>query len=311
MVKLLSLGKSVSKLNNNDSPLFASCHTWYTRKFVEIFDTPENCRLFADEDGNLKKIKVLDFLVITGRVACKVQTDNGQTSKIEILFNEWDSTTWEKLISSWSDSIYFISQLFAGKIPAEMEEIYANNKTSFLADNIDQICILQNGKEVSKLNIFIVAVINKLIEHLEHEPFLSFLLRGRGKDEIMLEIRRFRSNLQKIHSNKLKKLSNEIETKINGFVEKTETEIAREQIENFLINLENHPNEVNASSYWNWWPDIQKIKYTIKADDLPASILKRLEPLPLGVLENKINYLLEEGYVHATKRAHSFGLGLG
>ncbi|MDR2338351.1 MAG: hypothetical protein LBE20_06905 [Deltaproteobacteria bacterium] len=287
----------------DDSPILHECHAWYTKDFLSIFNTPENNALWVNEAIN--KLKTLDFLVIPGKVSCKVQAINEPPVKVEIIFNEIDPETWEKIISTLASHIYYVAKLSIGEVPQELVQVYEEHNTHFVSQNIEDLKFLQNGVEIKKLDFYTIVVIKKLVERFEEDPFLIFLLRGCGPKELIAGIRKFRNNLQGTHLKQLKEQAKDAEIKNNGFVRKSEIEVTREQIEHFLENI-----DFSAKRYWRWGEDMEKLKYSIKADDLPASILKRLDPLPIDTLESKVSSLLEDAYAHTTRRAQSFGLGL-
>ena len=66
----------------------------------------------------------------------------------------------------------------------------------------------------------------------------------------------------------------------------------------------------SLDSFWKMKPEAAQIHYHIKADELPASILKWLEPLPLRGIEEAIDRKLEECYAKVARLAQSYGLGL-
>lgn len=251
---------------------------------------------------SIRKVKISNFMITPGRVMCRAQNGNGALVKVEIILKEFDFQTWAKIISAAALNAYLVSKLYLGELPAEMEGVFINHNASIMPLDASGISILQDGKELEKLNYYGVAAIEKLASRFEEDPFAVFLLRGYDKDEFISELRKFRSNLQKLHAAKFK------ESAAMYYEGKSAEADERENTGKKIAEFLEQTNEI--SNYWKCGEDISKLKFSIKADDLPASILKWLDPLPLGGLENKVNYQLEEIYAHVAKRAHSFGLGL-
>ena len=55
---------------------------------------------------------------------------------------------------------------------------------------------------------------------------------------------------------------------------------------------------------------LQQLSYDIRADELPAALLKRMEPAPLDGVDIDADRALEEAYVQVARRAQAFGLGM-
>jgi len=52
------------------------------------------------------------------------------------------------------------------------------------------------------------------------------------------------------------------------------------------------------------------VSYNLRADDLPASILKRIDPVPVGDGFDSLDFELEEAYAQIARRSQVFGLSL-
>ena len=276
---------------------------WLSRKlatFLNMLMIGRGASLPSVE--SIKKVKISNFMVAPGRVMCRAQNGTGALVKIEIFFKEFDFQTWAKIISAVSLNAYLASKLYLGELPEEMESIFLNNNASLVPPDINDITIFQDGREIDKPNYYSVAAIEKLAARFEEEPFAAFLLRGYEKGDFVSELRKVRTNLQKQHMAKLAALA-------ANLYQKEQAEL--EQAQNEEINVTKFLERAcEIGSFWKCGEDISQLQFSIRADDLPASILRWLEPLPLSGLENKISYQLEEVYAHVAKRAHSFGLGL-
>ncbi|MCB0359328.1 MAG: hypothetical protein KDD44_06820, partial [Bdellovibrionales bacterium] len=62
------------------------------------------------------------------------------------------------------------------------------------------------------------------------------------------------------------------------------------------------------SSFWRLRGSVSELRYTLRADELPASLLRRLDSLPLGSLTTAAELGLEDAYVNVARRAQGLGL---
>ena len=285
---------------------------WLAQKMAALLNTLMRSR------GNglpsvesIRKVKVSNFVITPGHVMCRVQNGSGAAIKVEIVFKEFDFQTWGKIISATASNAYMVSRLYLGELPPELEEIFLNNNASLIPPDINGMSIFQDGKEIDKINYYGVAVLEKLASRFEEDPFAVFLLRGYEKDDFISELCKVRTNLQKQYIAKFKE-SAPNSSRTQDFTKDNQGQhhdgAKENNAESNVFECSDKIGEID--NYWKCGEDISKLKFSIKADDLPASILKWLDPLPLNGLESKINYQLEEIYAHVAKRAHSFGLGL-
>jgi len=70
------------------------------------------------------------------------------------------------------------------------------------------------------------------------------------------------------------------------------------------------PLKSQARAFWKLGEPAKELHYSIRADELPASLLRRLDPLPLGGFEADLGAEFEEMYAKVARRAQAFGLGL-
>ena len=112
---------------------------------------------------------------------------------------------------------------------------------------------------------------------MENSYWNLFLVLGITKDELISEISRNR-----------KKNKDSIDNNENTTV------LKKEDVDNIC--------RLNAKIF--------NLKYSILADEIPAAMLRRLDPLPLQGLEEKADSQLVEAYERVTRMAQSYGLSL-
>lgn len=270
--------------DSTSSPLLVHSKSTLSRHLSSLFAEllPESLQLSAQE--LIRKRRVLDFMVQPGSVSVKVHEDNTTSVRAELCFSQLSDADWEKVFSYMAEHSYFLSMLLSSQITSEMEEAFRRNNTLLFPDSSAEITLKINSQEPKQANAALAALMLKFLEKVEQDPFIMFLVRGRGREETLLELRRRRAML-KAPSETSSLLSHQ--------------EVAYESVE---------PLSASLDRYWSCAPRLFELSYTIKADELPASLLKWLDPLPLGGLEEELDWVLEAAYEKITRLAQGFGL---
>lgn len=239
---------------------------------------------FSDEALQIiKKRKLLDFYILPSMITAKIQDENGKMHFVEIRLKDVSNDDWQWLINRVSKKAIYLASLLNGELNADLCNIL--EETKILPMSINEYRISYDYKETTELNLHITAALLKLSEKIQEDPFSIFLLRGKGRDEILLDIKRQRELMIQTKESLQKKPVN---------IEGKEIKISQSQLEN----------------YWKHSSSLLKLSYSLRADDLPAAILKRLDSLPLNGFEEQADRILEDAYNYITTRAQAYALGL-
>ena len=244
---------------------------------------------YSEEDEKLadqliKDRRVLDFSILNGKIRAKVSPGEMRPVLVEIETEQLEDEQWDRVFSTLASNALLLAKLLVGKIPNKANTAFIDAGTPLVPNSLDEFRFLVDGKE-EKINGLILSVFKTFLLRAEEDSFVFFLLRGRGRDETILELRRYRGRLKPFE------ISN---SQDKDFSQEKPVEIFPSPIEDF----------------WSAPKELLSLSYTIKADELPAAILKRLDPLPLRGLEDDVDFLLETAYVHIANRAQGYGLGL-
>jgi len=251
-----------------------------------LFADQLNDELEKEATELIRKRRVLDFLIQTGRVSAKVHDEQSRPGRVEVLFPQFSDEKWDELFNLFSQQAYFIAKFLIGKVPSKMEEAFESQGLELIPSSLEGIRIRYNGNDIKELDPASTAVLLKLFEKLDSEPFSIIVLRGRGRDETISELQRLRTLLRE---------------KKNFKSEISYQDVAYQPAP---------PLTTTVDRFWSSSKDLNTLEYNLRADELPASILKWLDPLPLNGLEEHVDYLLEEAYEKVARLAQGYGLGL-
>ncbi len=234
----------------------------------------------------IRKRRVLDFLIQSGRVSAKVHDEQSRPGRVEILFPQISDEKWDELFAIFAQQSYFLAKFLIGKVPLKTEDVFTSHGLELVPSSLEQIRIRVNGSDLETLDAAATAVVIKMIEKIEAEPFSLIVLRGRGRDETISELQRLRTLLREKKNFK--------------------SEISYQD-----VNYEPAPPlTTTVDRFWTHGKDVDELEYNLRADELPASILKWLDVMPLNGLEEHVDFLLEEAYEKVARLAQGYGLGL-
>ena len=259
---------------------------WCTRRFQDLM-----APLLAEEEQEaalefIGKRRVLDFLVEPGFVSARIEPEEGRAKQIVISFKPLTDDQWLRLLEVLAQKAYFLAQLLANSFPEEISHACEEVGISLVPESLADIGITVDGVENREASSMLAAVVLRFLAELDAEPFILFTILGRGKEETLAELRRMR-------------------------MVRSESSDRHPAISSVRISYESSPSlENSVERFWDLDPGVFELQYTIKADELPASILKWLEPIPLNGLEERVDFLVEDAYAKVARLAQGFGLGL-
>lgn len=258
--------------------------SWYSERLLGLL---EDLGIDPYLEAGLEifqKRKVLDFAVTPGRVSAKVLADEQKPHRVAFLLDQFEDADWVKIFDELSKKSLFFAKLLGSEIPSEIESAFRESGYPLLPSSPEQLrlfCDCSNSPCEHVAGLYY-----RFSQAIDLDPFLIFLLRGRGKDETVFELRKHRTHLER---------PLEIDASDEGIVP-TPNRSALQGIA--------------PEDFWKMSKQVDKLSYNIRADELPAAILRHLEPLPLAGLEDFIEQPLEETYAKIARRAQVFGLSL-
>lgn len=252
---------------------------WW-RTHLEPFFSPDGAA--QEADTNVRR-RVLDFLISSGKISARIQDEAGKIYRTEILCDPFADADWDAILTSLAPRSLSLASLLAGVLPPEIESSFREAGNSLFPSGstaVDGRCECSMGRPCPH----IVALWEKFLERLDEDPFSIFILRGRGRDETILELRRRRTLRRAGHRQTIRQAT---------------------PIHERIVS-----KPLSVTDFYRARRDMFSLSYNIRADELPAAVLKWLEPIPVGDGAEDIDFRLEESYAQVARRAQGFGLGL-
>lgn len=250
------------------------------------------CGLSGDLDfdaglEDLKYRRIMDLMISTGRLSSRFRHQPGVSTQLDLVFPVFSDAQWLAIIKLCSGNSLFLATLLAGDLSEEFTSALAEMSVHLLPQTHLELTLTSTGDE-QQTRRHLAALYWNLADILQHQPFSLFSLRGRGRQEVLSELKMIRSA----------EASNRHGTGSHSHEHSAENQVVERQTHNI------------HQRYWRLNPAALKLSYRLKADELPAALLRRLQTPPVGILEEQAESLLDELYDYITRRAQGYAIDL-
>jgi len=229
----------------------------------------ENGDAVWSEGEELRKRKKLsDLSIQEGRLVGRFSAD--KPYRAELLFPVFSTESWDEFIATQRKSARITAHLLANLLPWRDEAFREFLNPAGIIPKDEQ------GAGPGQFSSYTAALLQEFCSRAEEDPFIVFQLRGRGREEVIDSLRQIRAELLEIN------LTTE---------EKDEVE-----------------EELPNAAWDNVSNELFQIPYSLRADELPALLFKRIESIPLPGKTEIVEHVMSELYVHIAKRAQAYGL---
>jgi uncharacterized Zn finger protein len=261
--------------------------SWLSEKLRVTFDQADFDSLLNEALELIKKRRVLDFSVNKGICTARIYGDVGAPKIVSIKLPVLSDKEWNLAFAKMAREAFYSASILSEKLPEEVAGLFETNQLAFVPA-VSELQFEIEGEKLAKADSRIASIMYRVCERVADDPFLYLLFRGKSREEVIVELRRQRL-----------KIAEE-----ERLASRAKHEHLEEEQNSSLFPVDN--------SFWRLSDreEFEALSYNIKADELPAAILKWLDALPLSGVEEEVEPLLEEAYEHVTNRAQGYGLGL-
>lgn len=165
---------------------------WWSQRWIDLLETYrfkkrlERARNYA-RLGNILSIEFQSYQVLA-----QVQGTDPEPYNLSIWLEHFTEEQWQYVIETLSEKAIYSAQLLAGKMPSDIEDVFARNGLSlypFQLLEVSSKCSCPDPENPCK---HIGAVYYLLGDRFSEDPFILFQLRGKSKEDILQELREFR-----------------------------------------------------------------------------------------------------------------------
>ena len=169
--------------------------TWWGRRWIESLE-----RLSSNYSNRLARGRtyaragrVHDLEVAPGKVSARVTGSRATPYTVTLRIALLERAAWERAVGEMARQAVFAAELLAGQMPKEIDRAFrAAGRSLFPATESDlrTDCSCPDWANPCK---HVAAAHYVLGEAFDQDPFLLFELRGRGKEDVLGALRRFRA----------------------------------------------------------------------------------------------------------------------
>lgn len=218
---------------------------------------------------------VSEVYVEPGRLSSRITLEKKASIRVVLTLKELESEIFDKIVQFVVTDESILLHLYNNQLTD------AFFQSSLVKDNllfkIEDLKAIVEDEEVGLQDEKVAAVFEKFIEHALSNPLLCLTFRGYGAEQFLHDVRESRTHsVLKI----------------------------REQISSTQGISEFHNFEISAEDFYQG-KQLSNLDLLVRADELPAALLKRLDHLPSQGGVEFIDKNLEMAYERITRLAQS------
>ena len=258
--------------------------SWVSERFVELLQRSVEQPVLDEGVEFVRRRRVGELQAWKGGFSLRITADKTKPARVRLLLPPFAPTSWEHVARELSRGSRLAAALLNSDVPEELETVCERIGLPFVPAEREQLEITCDcGLPAPCGHQAALTVV--LSDKLEANPSLYLLFRGIECEELLRMLREFRREWRSAELNE----------------EQSPQTINYERsraLEELL------PNFFDATQGFN------ELHYDIRADELPASLFRRLDPLPIAESSTALELALEDLYGAVASRAQALGLGL-
>lgn len=161
---------------------------WWSRRWVEVLESFGNRKRLGRGRTYARKGQVMNIDLQPGLVTAQVQGSRRTPYEVRIEIAPLSDAQWEQAIEALAAQAFFAARLLGGELPPDVEDVFEAAGASLLptSDDVEMSCSCPDWANPCK---HIAAVYYLLAESFDRDPFHTFTLRGRTREQVMEALR--------------------------------------------------------------------------------------------------------------------------
>jgi uncharacterized Zn finger protein len=169
--------------------------TWWGKRWIEALE-----QMSEDYRSRLARGRtyaragcVHDLEIEPGQVTARVTGSRPQPYRVSLRVTALSASAWDAAVAAMAKQALFAAELLAGRMPHEIDQAFQSGKHSLFPSARGDLATECSCPDWANPCKHVAATHYVLGEAFDKDPFLLFELRGRGRDEVLDQIRRARS----------------------------------------------------------------------------------------------------------------------
>lgn len=180
-------GKSASEAGIGAKPMHGN--SW-GRRWIQALELAlgDDAIRLASGQIYVRSGRTHDLAMRDGVVKARVIGSRPQPYRVQIQLTRHSDSIWNRAIRCMAERAELTAILLSGQMPREIDEVFAEAKTSLFPKSRDEIASACNCPDWAEPCRHIAASHFALGEALDRDPFLLFELRGRTQEQVLAEL---------------------------------------------------------------------------------------------------------------------------
>ena len=166
---------------------------WWSQRWLDLLDSYRFKKRLERGRNYARQGNVLSIEFKGAKVLARVQGSDPEPYKVSLSLDPFSEEQWGYVIETMSQKSIFAAKLLAGEMPQNMEDVFTSNGLSlfpFTLSDVHSKCSCPDKANPCK---HVAAIYYQLGDRFSEDPFVLFQLRGRTKEQIISDLRDFRS----------------------------------------------------------------------------------------------------------------------
>jgi uncharacterized Zn finger protein len=161
---------------------------WWSQRWIGVLESFGNSKRLGRGRTYARKGQVMNIDLQPGLVTAQVQGSRSTPYRVRIEIAPLSDAQWERAIDALAAQAFFAAQLLGGTMPPEIEDVFTAAGASLLptSADVEMSCSCPDWANPCK---HIAAVYYLLAEAFDRDPFHTFTLRGRTRDQVVEALR--------------------------------------------------------------------------------------------------------------------------
>jgi uncharacterized Zn finger protein len=163
--------------------------SWWATQWIEALERLVDSGRLQRGRSYARSGQVVKLEVGPGLITAQVQGSEPKPYRVSVHFKILNDATWERVIDGMAAEAIYAARLLNGEMPEDIEKVFESVGAHLLpaaGADMETSCSCPDPANPCK---HVAAVHYLLAERLDEDPFLMFLLRGRGKEQVIEALR--------------------------------------------------------------------------------------------------------------------------
>jgi uncharacterized Zn finger protein len=162
---------------------------WWSRRFIGVLESYGMSSRLQRGRSYARRGQVIEFSLASGQVNARVQGSRPQPYRVSISVRPLTGAQWREVESRLAGQALFRARLLAGDMPPEIEQVFADCGTPLFPGSAGDLRMDCNCPDWGVPCKHLAAVCYVLAEAFDADPFAMLAWRGKGRDELLAELR--------------------------------------------------------------------------------------------------------------------------